>query len=151
MHRATVIVGARPIKLATKACSRQQEIRAFCAVLIHQPVWRTVVIGPGDALAGSYRDLSRRELKVGDRDLGATLHRGRRGGEYRLHHLFTDTEHQKAGQEAANHGGQPPKALGNLSIVRCHPTFPSLWSSRFAERQPCVARCPPQWISSGRS
>ena len=36
-----------------------------------QTMRRAVVVGPGDALAGSYRDLSRREGKVGDRDLGA--------------------------------------------------------------------------------
>ena len=38
-----------------------------------QPMRRTVIIGPGDALTGRYRDLRRRESKVGDRDFRALL------------------------------------------------------------------------------
>src|SRR5258707_14617735 len=80
MYRAVVIVGVRPIKPTAKACSRQQEIRALFAVMILQPVRRAVVIGPSYALTGSYRDLSRRELKVDDRNLSAILDCRRRCG-----------------------------------------------------------------------
>src|SRR5882757_2747680 len=92
MHRAIVFVGARPIEPTSKARSRQQRVYACCAVVVFQPVRCAVVIGPRHGLAGSDCDLSRRERKVSDRDLGATLHRGRRGGEYRRHHLCTDNE-----------------------------------------------------------
>src|SRR4030095_8121932 len=73
-----VIVGARLIEPTAKVCSWQQKIRALYAVMILQPMRRAIVIDPGDALTGSYRDLSRRERKVSDRDLGAILDCGRR-------------------------------------------------------------------------
>src|SRR5258706_14563710 len=73
MYRAIVFVGARLIEPTAKACSRQQKIRTLYAVMVLQPMRRTIVIDPGDALTGSYRDLSRRESKVNYRYLGAII------------------------------------------------------------------------------
>src|SRR4030095_12143658 len=68
MDRAAVIVSPGLIESTAKACSRQQEIRTRCAVIVLQPMRRAIVIGPGDALARSYRDLRRREREVDDRN-----------------------------------------------------------------------------------
>ena len=103
MDRAIVIVGAGLIEPTAKTCSRQQEIGARFAVIILQPMRRTVVICPGDALTGSYRDLRRPESKVGDRDLRALLRWGRR-----MHYVGADGEGERASQKDAHHGAQRP-------------------------------------------
>src|SRR5215469_1024624 len=79
MDGAIVIVGSGSIKLTAKTCSRQQEIRTFRTVRVLQPMRCAVVIGPRNAFTGSYRNLCRRERKIGDRDFGANLFGACRG------------------------------------------------------------------------
>ena len=64
---------------------------------------RTVIIGPRDTLTGSYRDLRRRESKVGDRDFCALLRWTRR-----MRYLGADGEGERASQKDAYHSAQRP-------------------------------------------
>src|SRR5215813_14753895 len=103
MHRTIVIVGAGPIEPTAKTCFRQQWIGARCAVIKFQPMGRTVIIRPGDALIGSYRDLRRRESKVGDRDFRALLR-----WTLRMRYPGEDGEGKRASQKYAHDSAQWP-------------------------------------------
>src|ERR1022692_4534174 len=68
MRRARVLVGARLVESTAEAFARQQQVRARCAILEHEAVWRAVVLGPGDALTGNDDNLGRHKSEIGDGD-----------------------------------------------------------------------------------
>src|SRR5215813_12041973 len=132
MHRTIVIVRAGLIEPTAKTCFRQQWIGARCAVIKFQPMGRTVIISPGDALIGSYRDLRRRESKVGDRDFRALLRWTRR-----MRYPGEDGEGERASQKDSHHSAQRPEMLSDAHIPCCDHTIISQRSPRFAVPRPC--------------
>src|SRR5215831_2856834 len=96
---------------------------------------RTVIIRPGDALIGSYRDLRRRESKVGDRDFRALLR-----WTLRMRFLGEEGEGERATQKDAHHSAQRPEVLSDAHIPYCNHMIISQRSPQFAAQRPCVAR-----------
>src|SRR5262249_28974206 len=101
-------------------------IGARCAVIKFQPMGRTVIIRPGHALTGSYRDLRRRESKVSDRDFRALLRWTRR-----MRYLGADGEGERASQKDAHQSAQRPEMLSHAHIPYCNHMIISQRSPRF--------------------